>query len=355
MIETALQWIGGRAILNSVNLEDGDAPGTRLDRFLSLAREYGAAVVCTCIDEEGQARTPEWKLKAAKSIHDIAVDRYGLEPGDLFFDPLALTLGTGMEESRGDGVATLEGIKLIKEHLPGVHTTLGPLQHLLRPQPGRPPRPQLGVPARGRPGRPRLGHRPRRPHHAARSDPRRAEAGLPRRHLRPAHRRLRPAPGAPVDVRGRQRRRRSRRRTAPTGRSSSASPPASSRATATASPPTSTWPSTAGHSPLGDHQRHPPRGDEGRRRPVRQGRDAAAVRAAVGRDDEGGRRLPRADDGQGRRRVHQGPHRARHGEGRRPRHRQEPRRHHPHQQRLRGAQPRHQGERRPRWSTRPSR
>ena len=125
VIETALQWIGGRAILNSVNLEDGDAPGTRLDRFLSLAREYGAAVVCTCIDEEGQARTPEWKLQAAKAIHDIAVDRYGLEPGDLFFDPLALTLGTGMEESRGDGVATLEGIKLIKEHLPGVHTTLG--------------------------------------------------------------------------------------------------------------------------------------------------------------------------------------------------------------------------------------
>ncbi|MET0727297.1 MAG: methionine synthase [Acidimicrobiales bacterium] len=125
VIETALQWIGGRAILNSVNLEDGDAPGTRLDRFLSLAREYGAAVVCTCIDEEGQARTPEWKLRAARAIHDIAVDRYGLEPGDLFFDPLALTLATGIEESRGDGASTIEGIRLIKEQLPGVHTTLG--------------------------------------------------------------------------------------------------------------------------------------------------------------------------------------------------------------------------------------
>src|SRR5688500_13721232 len=97
VIEAGLQWIGGKAVLNSVNLEDGDAPGTRLDRFLALAREYGAAVVCTCIDEEGQARTPEWKLKAAKSIHDIAVERYGLEPGDLFFDPLALTLGTGID------------------------------------------------------------------------------------------------------------------------------------------------------------------------------------------------------------------------------------------------------------------
>ena len=125
VIETALQHIGGRAILNSVNLEDGDAPGTRLDRFLTLAKEYGAAVVCTTIDEEGQARTPEWKLRAARSIHDIAVERYGLEPSDLIFDPLALTLGTGMEESRKDGINTIEGIRLIKEHLPGVHTTLG--------------------------------------------------------------------------------------------------------------------------------------------------------------------------------------------------------------------------------------
>ncbi len=125
VVETALQWIGGRPILNSVNLEDGDAPGTRFDRFLSLAKEYGAAVVCTCIDEEGQARTPEWKLRAAKSIHDLAVERYGLEPSDLIFDPLALTLGTGLEESRGDGMSTIEGIRLIKEQLPGVHTTLG--------------------------------------------------------------------------------------------------------------------------------------------------------------------------------------------------------------------------------------
>src|SRR4051812_48004931 len=78
VVETALQWIGGRAILNSVNLEDGDAPGTRLDRFLTLAREYGAAVVCTCIDEQGQARDVEWKVRAAKAIHDLAVDRYGL-------------------------------------------------------------------------------------------------------------------------------------------------------------------------------------------------------------------------------------------------------------------------------------
>jgi len=125
VVETALERLGGRAILNSVNLEDGDAPGTRLDRFLALAKEHGAAVVCTCIDEEGQARTAEWKLRAARAIHDIAVERYGLEPSDLIFDPLALTLGTGLEESRRDGLETIEGIRLIKEHLPGVHTTLG--------------------------------------------------------------------------------------------------------------------------------------------------------------------------------------------------------------------------------------
>jgi 5-methyltetrahydrofolate--homocysteine methyltransferase len=125
VVETALQWIGGRPILNSVNLEDGDEPGTRLDRFLTLAATYGAAVVCTCIDTEGQARTPEWKLRAAKAIHDLAIERYGLEPSDLIFDPLALTLGTGMEESRRDGIATIEGIRLIKQELPGVHTTLG--------------------------------------------------------------------------------------------------------------------------------------------------------------------------------------------------------------------------------------
>jgi len=125
VIETALQWIGGKPVLNSVNLEDGDGPGTRLDRFLGLAREYGAAVVCTCIDEEGQARTADWKVRAAKAIHDLAVGRFGLEPSDLLFDPLALPLSTGMEESRRDGVETIEAIRRIKADLPGVHTILG--------------------------------------------------------------------------------------------------------------------------------------------------------------------------------------------------------------------------------------
>jgi 5-methyltetrahydrofolate--homocysteine methyltransferase len=123
--EAALHWLGGRPILNSVNLEDGDEPGTRLDTFLRLARSYGAAVVCTCIDREGQARTAEWKLRAARQIAEIAENRYGLRREDLLFDPLALPLSTGMEEGRRDGVETLEGIRRIKEELVGVSTIIG--------------------------------------------------------------------------------------------------------------------------------------------------------------------------------------------------------------------------------------
>jgi 5-methyltetrahydrofolate--homocysteine methyltransferase len=125
VVRTALERLGGRSVLNSVNLEDGDGPGTRLDQFLSLAREHGAAVVCTCIDEQGQARTAEWKLAAARAIFELAVGRYGLEPSDLFFDPLALPLTTGMEESRRDGVETIEAIRRIKAELPGTYTILG--------------------------------------------------------------------------------------------------------------------------------------------------------------------------------------------------------------------------------------
>jgi 5-methyltetrahydrofolate--homocysteine methyltransferase len=125
VIEAGLQLIAGKPILNSVNLEDGDGPGTRLDRFLTLAREFGAAVVCTCIDTEGQARTADWKLRAAESIHDLAVNRYGLAASDLLFDPLVLPISTGMEESRRDGIETIEGIRRIKAALPGVGTIVG--------------------------------------------------------------------------------------------------------------------------------------------------------------------------------------------------------------------------------------
>ncbi len=122
---SALTWLGGKALLNSVNLEEGDGPGTRLDGFLSLAAEFGCAVVATCIDEDGQARSADWKVRAATAITTLAVERYGLDPRDIFIDPLALPLSTGMAESRRDGIETIEAIRRIKGELPGVHTILG--------------------------------------------------------------------------------------------------------------------------------------------------------------------------------------------------------------------------------------
>src|SRR5580704_702276 len=121
----ALTWLGGKALLNSVNLEEGDGPGTRLDGFLTLAAEFGAAIVATCIDEEGQARTADWKVRAASAITELAVSRYGLDPQDIFIDTLALPLSTGMVESRRDGIETIEAIRRIKTELPGVRTILG--------------------------------------------------------------------------------------------------------------------------------------------------------------------------------------------------------------------------------------
>ncbi len=121
----ALTWLGGKAMLNSVNLEEGDGPGTRLDSFLSLAAEFGCAVVATCIDEDGQARDADWKVRAARAITDLAVSRYGLDARDIFIDPLALPLSTGMIESRRDGLETIEAISRIKAELPGVRTILG--------------------------------------------------------------------------------------------------------------------------------------------------------------------------------------------------------------------------------------
>jgi 5-methyltetrahydrofolate--homocysteine methyltransferase len=125
VLEAGLQWLGGRAVLNSANLEDGDGEGSRGDRVFRLAREYGAAVICLLIDEEGQARDVEWKMRVAHRIHDLAVERYGLEPEDLVFDALTFPLSTGDNDLRRDAIATIEAIRRIKKELPGVHTTLG--------------------------------------------------------------------------------------------------------------------------------------------------------------------------------------------------------------------------------------
>jgi 5-methyltetrahydrofolate--homocysteine methyltransferase len=125
VMEAGLQWLGGRSILNSANLEDGEAEGSRLDRVFTLAREYGTAVICLLIDEEGQARDLEWKMRVAHRIHDIATTRYGLEPGDLIFDALTFPLSTGDDDLRRDAINTIDAIRRIKAELPGVYTTLG--------------------------------------------------------------------------------------------------------------------------------------------------------------------------------------------------------------------------------------
>ncbi|MDP9209188.1 MAG: methionine synthase [Actinomycetota bacterium] len=122
VLEAGLKRLGGRAIINSINLEDGEA---RMDAVCPMARQYGAALVALLIDEEGQARDVDWKLRIAHRIHDLAVTKHGLGAEDLIFDALTFPLGSGQEDLRGDAVATLEAIRRIKAELPGVRTILG--------------------------------------------------------------------------------------------------------------------------------------------------------------------------------------------------------------------------------------
>ena len=125
VLEAGLQHSGGKAILNSANLEEGEDAGKRFDRVMSLAGEYGAAVICLAIDEEGQARTAEWKLRVCRRIYDLAIERYGIDPTDLIFDMLTFPLGSGAEDLRRDGIETIEAIRRAKTELPGASTILG--------------------------------------------------------------------------------------------------------------------------------------------------------------------------------------------------------------------------------------
>ena len=125
VLEAALQLVGGRCILNSANLEDGEEPGRRMDRIFSLARDYGAAVICLLIDERGQARDVEWKMEIAHRLHKIATERYGLSATDLIFDPLTFPLTTGGADLRRDGIESIEAIRRIKQEIPGALTVMG--------------------------------------------------------------------------------------------------------------------------------------------------------------------------------------------------------------------------------------
>ena len=124
VIEAALKQSPGRAVVNSINLENGRE---RCDAVLPLVAAHGAAVIALTIDRDlgGMCKTADTKLEAARKIHAIAVDEYGLHPSDLIFDALTFTLATGDEEFRKSAAETIEGIRAIKEALPGVLTTLG--------------------------------------------------------------------------------------------------------------------------------------------------------------------------------------------------------------------------------------
>ncbi|NCZ55128.1 MAG: methionine synthase [Acidimicrobiia bacterium] len=125
VMEAALQLAGGRCILNSANLEDGEEPGRRMDRVFTLARDYGAAVICLLIDERGQARDVEWKMQIAHRLYKIATERYGLSSSDLIFDPLTFPLTTGDADLRRDGIESIEAIRRIKAEIPGALTVMG--------------------------------------------------------------------------------------------------------------------------------------------------------------------------------------------------------------------------------------
>ncbi|MEK6650641.1 MAG: methionine synthase [Bacteroidota bacterium] len=122
VLEEALQRIAGKAVVNSINLEDGEE---RLERIVGLCRAYGAAVIALTIDEKGMAKTVDGKMAVAQRIYDLAVVRHGMRPHDLIFDALTFTLGSGDEEFRKAGIETIAAIRRIKKELPGVHTILG--------------------------------------------------------------------------------------------------------------------------------------------------------------------------------------------------------------------------------------
>jgi 5-methyltetrahydrofolate--homocysteine methyltransferase len=122
VVEEALKRIPGKAIINSINLEDGEK---RTSKVLPMAKRYGAAVIALTIDEDGMALTAEKKIAIARRIHDLATQKYGIRPVDLIFDALTLPISTGQEDYRTAGIETLKAVKGIKQALPEVTTILG--------------------------------------------------------------------------------------------------------------------------------------------------------------------------------------------------------------------------------------
>ncbi len=125
IVEAGLEMLGGRATVNSVNYEDGDGPGSRIARMMPLVREHGAAVVALTIDEQGQARTSEWKVRVATRLIEDLTTNWGMRVEDIIVDCLTFPIATGQEETRRDGIETIEAIREVKRLHPTVQTTLG--------------------------------------------------------------------------------------------------------------------------------------------------------------------------------------------------------------------------------------
>jgi len=125
VVEAGLEHLGGRCVVNSVNYEDGDGPGSRIAKMMPIVREHGAAVVALTIDEEGQARTAEWKVRVADRLIRDLTENWGMRVEDILVDCLTFPISTGQEETRRDAIETIEAIRELKRRYPAVQTTLG--------------------------------------------------------------------------------------------------------------------------------------------------------------------------------------------------------------------------------------
>ena len=125
VLKAGLEHLGGRSIINSVNYEDGDGPTSRFAKIMPLVKEHGAAVVALTIDETGQARTQEWKVSVASRLIEDLTKNWGMLTGDILIDCLTFPIATGQEETRRDGIETLNAISELKKKYPDVQTTLG--------------------------------------------------------------------------------------------------------------------------------------------------------------------------------------------------------------------------------------
>src|SRR5580692_9972485 len=125
VIEAGLELTGGRSVINSVNYEDGDGPDSRIARVMPLVREHGAAVIALTIDEQGQARTADWKVAVAERLIADLTGNWGMHVEDIIVDCLTFPIATGQEETRRDAIETIEAIAELKRRHPDVQTTLG--------------------------------------------------------------------------------------------------------------------------------------------------------------------------------------------------------------------------------------